>query len=224
MPQAKVLLVAHSPLVREGLRHLLANDTLCIVGEEQTLPRALSLLRALDQTVDLVLYDDENQDNACTDLVTIRDEFPQIALVILTAEVNSEDLDEAIRAGVRGILPRSISGKALDLTLQLLLLQKDLMAGPVRRPKQPGLTSSPTLRTGCNSHPDLSRRETDILKLIRNGASNKQIARSLNLAEATVKVHMKSLMRKIEADNRTQAAVWAMNQGPCYAPDDGGGA
>jgi two-component system nitrate/nitrite response regulator NarL len=69
---------------------------------------------------------------------------------------------------------------------------------------------------------DLSSRENEILKLLRDGASNKAIARSLNLAESTVKVHLKSLMRKLDAGNRTQAAIWGLDQpASCAAGDEG---
>ena len=58
--------------------------------------------------------------------------------------------------------------------------------------------------------PTFSPRETAILQLLREGAPNKRIARQLSLTEATVKVHLKSILRKIRVSNRTQAAVWAM--------------
>jgi two-component system nitrate/nitrite response regulator NarL len=60
--------------------------------------------------------------------------------------------------------------------------------------------------------PPFSPREASILQLLREGAPNKLIARQLSLTEATVKVHLKSILRKIRVNNRTQAAVWAMQQ------------
>ena len=60
---------------------------------------------------------------------------------------------------------------------------------------------------------DLTRRESEILDCLTAGASNKQIARDLGITEATVKIHMKSLIRKIGVRNRTQAALWAINSG-----------
>src|SRR5690606_27993835 len=59
----------------------------------------------------------------------------------------------------------------------------------------------------------LSEREMEILRCLVNGDANKVIANRLDITEATVKVHMKSLLRKIKAANRTQAAIWALNQG-----------
>ncbi len=59
----------------------------------------------------------------------------------------------------------------------------------------------------------LSQREVQILRCLLNGNSNKMIANHLNITEATVKVHLKSLLRKINASNRTQAAIWALNNG-----------
>jgi len=65
--------------------------------------------------------------------------------------------------------------------------------------------------------PTFSPRESAILQLLREGAPNKLIARKLSLTEATVKVHLKSILRKIRVNNRTQAAVWAMGHETCYA-------
>jgi len=124
MPQARLLLVAQSPLVREGVKHLLAEDALSVAGEEPTLMGALSFLRAGKQAVEVILYDqDESEGGKFAALRTIRNEFPEIAVVILTAETSRNEIDEAIRAGARGILPKSFSGKALYFAIQLLLLQ-----------------------------------------------------------------------------------------------------
>ena len=60
---------------------------------------------------------------------------------------------------------------------------------------------------------DLSRRELQILKCLADGDSNKLIARDLGISDATVKVHVKNILRKISATNRTQAAIWALNSG-----------
>ena len=67
--------------------------------------------------------------------------------------------------------------------------------------------ATPAARNG------LSQREVQILRCLLNGDSNKMIANHLNITEATVKVHLKSLLRKINASNRTQAAIWALNNG-----------
>ena len=69
------------------------------------------------------------------------------------------------------------------------------------------------LQTGLAGASPLSEREKCILRFIADGASNKLIARKINVAEATVKVHVKAILRKIRVQNRTQAAVWAFNNG-----------
>ena len=82
------------------------------------------------------------------------------------------------------------------------------------------ITSDPAVKTVSNSHevsnpagvsPKLSSREREILLSLAEGKSNKLIARMYNLSEATVKVHIKSILRKTRTQNRTQAAIWAVN-------------
>jgi two-component system nitrate/nitrite response regulator NarL len=79
--------------------------------------------------------------------------------------------------------------------------------------KRTAVSSSVTYQRGTNSQPGLSQRECDILIGLAQGKSNKAIARLYNLSEATVKVHLKAILRKTRAQNRTQAAIWAIRQG-----------
>ena len=78
-------------------------------------------------------------------------------------------------------------------------------------------SSAPTTVPSLRNHPSLSEREAQILDGLVKGHANKVIARTCDITEATVKVHMKSILRKIRVDNRTQAAIWAMENG--YAAD-----
>ncbi len=86
------------------------------------------------------------------------------------------------------------------------------------------LSSAPTRINTANSH-GLTEREVQILQCLVQGDSNKMIANRLGITEATVKVHMKGLLRKISATNRTQAAIWALNNGfaPNFAPTEAAG-
>jgi two-component system, NarL family, nitrate/nitrite response regulator NarL len=116
-----------------------------------------------------------------------------------------------LRAGADGYLVNELSAEAFSLTL--LLVMKGEKALPS--------TLASMLADECNAgngalieaQKNLTEREKQILKCLLNAYSNKHIARALNISEGTVKVHLKSLMKKISAGNRTQAALWARNNG-----------
>jgi two-component system nitrate/nitrite response regulator NarL len=190
---------------------LLNGDTLSVVGEDASPLAALNSLQSNDQQVDLIIYDQgDNSGEELIDLRTIIDTYPTIIVVILTAGVNARSLDKAIEMGAWAFLSNTISPEALKLVLQLLLLGENLFAAAGEVAGELESFSRKPMAVG-DSDIRLSPRENAILELLGAGEPNKVIARKLNIAEATVKVHVKSLLRKINAGNRTQAAVWAIN-------------
>lgn len=213
MEPSRILLAAQSVLFREGFKLFLAEDKLLITREEGSLSAALSFLRSTGEPINLVIYEYSGNQSADLDcLAAIGSEFPKIIIVMLAGGATSNVFESAISGGVRGILPNTISAAALNLVLQLLLAGENLMTLPAGvstgpRPVSvgiPGILREP--RT------PLSPREDEVLDLLKEGSPNKVIARKLDMAEATVKVHIKSLLRKIEVGNRTQAAIWATNR------------
>lgn len=215
-----VLLVSKNHFMCRGLAQALGKDTLSVVGEEPSAEAALSLLQAGCQQVDLIVFDAESADGLAS-LKAIADQYPKVRIAILTTDANAFVYERVAESNVRALLPSSISAEALNLTLKLVMLGENLflstgqVSGEMRTALQP--------QRAMDASIPLSERETEILRFIRQGAPNKVIARELNVAEATVKVHVKSVLRKIEASNRTQAAVWAMNHldggGPLSAND-----
>lgn len=216
--QGRILITAQNTLLRESLKHLLSAETLSVVREESTLQDALIFLRSASQPVDLIVCDQsESRDGDIECLTVISDEFPQVAIAVLVAGETSRGLETVIKGGARAFLPNSISPKALTLVIQLLLVSDGLIAMP--RIVSGAFASTPTgTPRVATAFPDkigdrpirLSPREVAILEFLKEGAPNKLIARKLDVAEATVKVHLKSLLRKISVGNRTQAAIWAM--------------
>jgi two-component system nitrate/nitrite response regulator NarL len=114
-----------------------------------------------------------------------------------------------MNAGADGFLMKEVSPEALLQSLELVMLGEKVYPTNLASMLL-DLTSAPT---PLNSIRGLSSREREILQLLVTGASNKLIAIRLGIAEATVKVHLKALLRKIDVNNRTQAAIWAMNNG-----------
>jgi len=208
MLQSDVLLVSKNGFFRQGLRQALAADTLSVVGEEPSPTAALAFLQPRNQNVDLLVFDAEAADGSAS-LKEISDQYHQISIVILSADQSSIAREQATRVKAKALLPATISAEALNLTLQLVILGESLFVatGQASGEAKPA-PLSPT-RTEASAR--LSPRETEILRFIKQGAPNKIIARQLDIAEATIKVHVKSVLRKIDVGNRTQAAIWAMS-------------
>ena len=215
MSKVKLLISDQNQLVREGIARILAGDKMVVVGQMRSMMEVLDALRVGSHSADLLLadpsIDSEQQFEAMTQ---IRQEFPDLRIVILTSEFAGSWLDRALIAGASGFLPKDMSGDALRFSLELVLLGEQIF--PTVRSvleSEPKRESRPQQQaTYQSSSPaPLSRRETQILQCLVDGLPNKTIARNLDMAEATVKVHLKSILRKLNVQNRTQAAVWGMN-------------
>jgi two-component system nitrate/nitrite response regulator NarL len=134
--------------------------------------------------------------------------FPTARIVVLADDLSVEALRAAMGGGADGFLSKSVAPEALIQSLQLVTLGEKVFP-----------TNLATMLLDMNvpgpqhSIRGLSPREQEILQALVTGASNKLIAIRLGITEATVKVHLKTLLRKIDVNNRTQAAIWAMNNG-----------
>jgi two-component system, NarL family, nitrate/nitrite response regulator NarL len=206
-----IVLCGQNRFSREGLRHLLASDSFAVVGEANNLLEAQSFLTSATVNVRILVHETANElTNDLAVLMTITRDYPEIAVVVLSGCASSSEMSAVIAAGAQGYLPAEISAEALQMSLQLILLGESIL--PLSK-----VQSSPghsVEEKGCE--PDklrspLSGREAQILKCLETGLPNKVIARDLEMAEATVKVHIKAILRKIQVENRTQAAVWSMN-------------
>ena len=133
-------------------------------------------------------------------------------IVALTKGVDGLEMDRDEIAQLSGILTYGLSATAFVQSLHLIcagerVFPRELAAGPtLARPSSDGQSRSEGNR--------LSPREREVLSHLVDGHSNKAIARILGMTEATVKVHLKSVLRKIRVDNRTQAAIWALSNLP----------
>ncbi|MFV3076404.1 LuxR C-terminal-related transcriptional regulator [Niveispirillum fermenti] len=209
MEMQSVILIDVNKLFREGLARLLLDVPFSVAGEYGSADEIL----ALDQPkADLILIDPGEDPSALAQIARVRRHVPGALVVILTASLCARRLTGALEAGAAGYLLKDMSAEALAQSLKLVMMGEKvfpthladlLVAGQVQSPP----SELNTLRKG------LSQREMQILRCLIDGDSNKVIANALGITEATVKVHLKSLLRKINAVNRTQAAIWAMNNG-----------
>jgi DNA-binding NarL/FixJ family response regulator len=133
--------------------------------------------------------------------LAIRAEFPEARLIALTTYGGDEDIRRALAAGVRAYLTKDV------LHDELLKAIRAVHAGRTYLPAAVAALAAQMPR------PDLSARELEVLDLVVKGLANKQIAYSLGIAEHTVKNHMKSILDKLDVQDRTQAATAAIQRG-----------
>jgi two-component system nitrate/nitrite response regulator NarL len=205
MTSSCTILIEPNHLFRQGLKHLLADTRFEVGAEFNTVDLALAA-GGTAGTPDLVISGQPVKDEA--DLRAIREVFPTTKIVVLAADLSVDVLRAAMGGGADGFLIKTVSPEALIQSLQLIMLGEKVF---------PTNLASMLLNMNAISPPHsicgLSPREQEILQALVTGASNKMIANRLGITEATVKVHLKTLLRKIDVNNRTQAAIWAMNNG-----------
>ena len=211
-----LLISASNHLFRRGLSLLLGNRRMVIAGEARSLIEALDMLRSGKCVCDLLLCDPSNGEQEFEALHQIKCEFPGVKAVLLTDSLSSTSLEIAVEGGANALLPKDISADALHYSLELVLLGEQIFPTlqSLLKPRTPSGGDLPMM---TSRQVTLSTRERQILACLVDGQPNKTIARNLNMAEATVKVHLKALLRKIDAQNRTQAAIWGMNNSPPVA-------
>ena len=205
MTSSRTILIETNRLFREGLKQLLNGTRFEVGAEFNTVDLALTAAETAE-TPDLVISGQAVTDEA--DLHALREVFPTAKIVVLADGLSVEALRAAMGGGADGFLSKSVSPEALIQSLQLVMLGEKVFPTNLA-----AMLLDMTAAGPQHSVRGLSPREQEILQALVTGASNKVIAYKLGITEATVKVHLKTLLRKIDVNNRTQAAIWAMNNG-----------
>lgn len=206
----RVLIVDDHPLFRKGLTQLLQTIAAFeLVGEAAGGVEGLSLATSL--TPDLVLLDLNMKDmNGIEVLKGIRAARLDARVIMVTVSDHSDDLVAALRAGADGYLLKDMEPEAMLEALReaadgrIVISEQltHLMAAALRGPAQPQSVTAA----------GLTEQELRILERIAGGLSNKLIGRELDIAEGTVKVHVKHILRKLALRSRVEAAVWAVER------------
>ncbi len=228
IPAAITLFVVDDhTLFRRGVIALLQQyEGLEVVGEAGDAAEALRLAPALQP--DIVLLDNHLPGVAGIDAVKdLRWLMPRTRVLMLTVSEDEQDLAAALRNGAQGYLLKSIDGDVLadairraargEPVVSLELMGKLVQAFQARDglpPLPPAAASEMAHDTANESEPApaLTPREEEVLREIARGASNKEIARTLDIAETTVKIHVQHILRKLELTSRVQAAVYAADR------------
>ena len=220
-PRIQLLLVDDHNLFRRGLRALLSQDERFeVVCEAGDIGEAL---RCLAQTPrpDVILLDNHLPGVRGVDAIpALKDAAPGTRILMLTVSENEDDLAAALRAGADGYLLKTVESDQLAETI-VKVLDGESVISPEMLTKlvsvfraRPAETAPAPLEPASGPSPDLlSPREREILLLIARGDSNKLIARALDIAETTVKIHVQHILRKLHLTSRVQAAVFAVHQG-----------
>ncbi|OIQ95406.1 nitrate/nitrite response regulator protein NarL [mine drainage metagenome] len=206
----EVVIIDDHPLFRQGLKDLIAmaSDQLVLVGEADNGKDGLDLVRRLEPSVVLLDLHMKGMSGLDT-LKEIKTHHPGITTIMITVSDDAENLTASLRAGADGYLLKDMAPEALlagilktsetgamalsDNLVNLLVVS--LREDPLPKTKEAA---------------NLTPQEANVLAHLKEGKSNKQIARDLHIAEGTVKIHVKRILKKIHVNSRTQAAVWAV--------------
>lgn len=155
----------------------------------------------------------ERAESTVETITRLKSLAPEMCVVALSDSLSIDQLTAALEAGADGYLLKDIAPQALKQSLLLALSGEKVLPTELVRLLVNGGVHRSTARENNAALAVLSERERQIVACLMNGMSNKAIAYQLSITEGTVKVHLKGVLKKIDARNRTQAAIWGMNNG-----------
>ncbi|MGH2593707.1 MAG: response regulator [Anaerolineae bacterium] len=216
-----VLIVDDHPVFRQGLREVLnAEPDLVVVGEVSDGEEALRVARELSPRI-VVMDVNIPSMNGLQVARRLRHEVPLARAVILTGYDDDEQVFHAMRAGAHAYFPKDVMPQKLVEAVREVnagryvindLTMDDAQLAPwlLKQTERFGIVEG---ELGDEAFVPLSPREMEILQHITRGLSNKEIAHQLGISHQTVKNHMTSILRKLNVEDRTQAAVYALRRG-----------
>ncbi|MFN0046808.1 MAG: LuxR C-terminal-related transcriptional regulator [Sphingorhabdus sp.] len=215
------VVVGKNSLAREGLRRILAEENFSVQASVES-GTSFLLTNANDESPNLFILDNSTTDHLESELEALNTSFPKSRTVVLSDQFDLDEVVDAFKFGVDGYIVKEISCEALMKSLRLVAMGEKVMpsqlakhlSGMEERSQAPQLARNPDVSR------ILSDREITTLRYLLVGHANKVIARRLEISEATVKVYVKAILRKLRVSNRTQAAIWAFNNGVQVVADD----
>jgi two-component system, NarL family, nitrate/nitrite response regulator NarL len=214
--KSRLMVVDDHPLFRRGLVSLLSYDErFHVVCEAGDVSEALRLVRSM--SVELVLLDNHLPGVRGVDsIASFKELEPTLKVVMLTVSEDEDDLAKALKSGADGYLLKTADSEQLSETLHRIMEGESVISpqmmnklvATLRHQDRPSSEQSYRSKTER-----LSPREHEIVLLIAKGLSNKLIARELDIAETTVKIHVQHVFKKLELSSRVQVALFAASGG-----------
>ncbi|MGC2049743.1 MAG: response regulator transcription factor [Gallionella sp.] len=215
MKPLRILIVDDHTLFRSGIKLVLQRqEGFEVVGEAGDGLEGVK--RAIQLKPDVVLLDLHMPGTSGLEaLRLLKEDIPEIQVIMLTVSEDTEDLLETLRAGARGYLLKNIDTEFLLESIQRAARGESVMSPQIAHKLADSLRTPHEANVSlAEVNPSkLSPREREIIVMLARGASNKEIALVLNLSESTIKIHVQSILRKLNLTKRVQAAVYAAEHG-----------
>jgi len=198
----RVLTVDDHPLLREGIAALIGSEEdMEVIGEASNGREALELFRK--HQPDITLMDLQMPEMSGIDAIgAIRSEFPEARIIVVTTHPGDSQVSRALKAGARAYLLKGMLRKELLDTIRAVHAGQKRLSSEIATEIAEHATDS-----------SLTPREIDVLRLVAAGNANKEIGAQLSLTEVTVKSHLKNVLAKLGANDRTHAVTIALKRG-----------
>jgi two-component system, NarL family, nitrate/nitrite response regulator NarL len=216
-PHVATVLIGQNTLLRTGIGYILSGSRFALAGD--VLCDASNVSATASELPVLFLICESRSSGEYVEMTgQIKAKCSTARVVILVDHIEPQAVMQVCQAGIDGLCLTGMGGTSLIKALELVMMGETFIPGALGLALIDQTLSSTQSTNGYVASPPandvaratkLSAREAQILHHLTQGASNKLIARDLGLAEATVKVHVKAILRKVKVTNRTQAAMWA---------------
>lgn len=218
MNNIKILLVEDQKLMRIGIKSLFSDyPEMEVIGEAINGKEAVEKAKLIKP--DIILMDIGLPDISGIEATKqILENNSNIKIIMLTSHINEQELNASLTSGANAYVIKDISTDYLMSVIRMIkdgAMWIDPKVVPFIREKNNGIIPSRQIsRTAFRqNHSNLTQREYEVLKLVVDGQSNSQIAKSLTISEHTAKAHVCNIIQKLVVDDRTQAAVKALKEG-----------
>ncbi|MBI2838319.1 MAG: response regulator transcription factor [Acidobacteria bacterium] len=198
----RVFILDDHAVVREGLAAIISRQQgMTVVGQAGSGREAIEMIEHDDP--DVLIVDLRLPDTTGIEVIrAIRRRRPEVRLIVLSVYAGEEEIAEAIEAGAQAYLLKDVTPSELAHAIRTVMRGKSYVPATIASRLADRLTS-----------PDLTSRETDVLRLMVDGKSKKEIASELRVGEATVKTHVANVMSKLGVRNRVEAVIAALERG-----------
>jgi two-component system NarL family response regulator len=210
----RLLLVFRNEIFREGLARLLGvNPAIHVAGTSSGAAEAIE--KVIKLKPDVVLLDTELAEGNCVDLIKrICELQPETKVIIFTDSSESRNLLDALRAGAMSYMTKNITSECLIKVITLTMEGEVIIGAPLAKKLFAEFVSLEAEKPPQTKYVEiLSEREREVLSMVAQGATNREIAAALFISEHTVKVHLHNILEKLHVHNRQQATAIAIEEG-----------